>query len=160
MNNNKFFLNCVRYGIVLFWVSWLLLVFLTDLIDLLQQINLIPIKFPFSSGNYNLIVNSQLIYDIHCSNLFLCLFLMVIACIFVQTVLFATTLFFIDSILPYFAFLLGFFTTAIFILYDEIFIQYSYEHGHMIRLTFQMTTFFLFNYAQENYKKYYLDRNI
>lgn len=155
MNLDHFFennrsLEWIGKGIILFWAMWSLLVALTDSIDWLQQVNLLSPDWAFTSGNFELLVQSLAHYKLN--NHYLNLFLYFVIVIFAWII----TIFFVRAVFSskknikqylqrcYAAFLMSLAIEAFFIIVDEIFIQYPLEHGHMDRLGFKLVTFIVF----------------
>lgn len=145
MIDNLTFLTTIRRGAILFWALWFTVVTLSDLTNFCQQINFLPANFIFSSKNYDLVSQYLTNYGVKSNHVILGVFFSLIMWAFVTAVLFWIALFSINSIMPYFAFFISFCMTGFFMLADEFFIQYSLEHGHMLRLSLQLLCFILFS---------------
>lgn len=137
-------------GIILFWTLWSSLVALTDTINFFQALRWLPTEWAFSSNNYALVAKSVNVYATPGSLLPLTLFFLIVIWTWVIAWLFWRALFAyqVDKVSYlqkcYVAFLACFSIEALFILADEIFIQYDFEHGHMDRLGFKLITFLVF----------------
>lgn len=137
-------LNRIQFGILLFWTLWFTLVAFSDITNFFQTIHLLSLDFPFNSNNYNLVERDFLIYNIHSKALILFTFSAIVFWAILIAILFWITLFLPRKKLIDFTFLLSISLTSIFILSDEFFIQYSLEHGHILRLILQLVTFLYF----------------
>lgn len=137
-------------GIVLFWALWSTLVALTDTVDFFQAINWLPRDWAFTSHNYDLVIKSVSTYGLQHTFLPIVLFFTIVVLAILIALLFWRALFAYpfdkNAYLQkcYTAFLVSFLMEAIFILADELFIQYTFEHGHMDRLGFKLITFIVF----------------
>lgn len=137
--------NCFEYTIVLFWALWTLVIFLADFFNLLQVLNWLTPNWKFTSDNYALITKSTAIYGLGNGKIAITFFVII--------VLWAALIswFFWKALLvfkrnDYFswlniAFINLFVMNALFLVLDEIFIQYALGHGHMNRLTFILITY-------------------
>ena len=147
-NKNKS-LQILSHSIIVFWAMWSSLVAFTDSINFLQAIHRLPRTWVFTSSNYDLVVKSVSIYGLNylfsiTCFLLLVLFAWLIAVFFWRAAFTSKSNF--ERYLQncYLAFLLSFAVEAFFILADEVFIQYGFEHGHMDRLGFKLITFLVF----------------
>ncbi len=156
MNVDLFFernnrsLQWITKGIILFWAIWSLLVALSDTVNLLQHIHLLSPNWAYSSGNYDLITQLFSIYKINHQPLFLMLYFIIIVFAWIITFFFWRAALTSKKNLQYYlqrcyiAFLMIFAIDACFVIADEIFIQYTLEHGHIDRLNFKLITFLVF----------------
>lgn len=143
-------LSLLERGILLFWTVWATLVMLTDGIDFLQQIKVLPANLAFSSGNHALVAKSLAYYHLDMPWLTLGLYGLIVLASIVIAVLFWRALFmptvpderYLCAV--YWAFLFKLGIDLFFMLADEVFMQYDLEHGHMNRLVFVFITFFAF----------------
>ncbi|AHE66115.1 hypothetical protein [Legionella oakridgensis] len=135
-------LNWILRGIILFWAVWFTLVTASDSVNLLQVTHFLSPNIPFSSHNYNLVVKTLLVYDLQ--SLATGAYLAIILGCFIASILFWWAVISLNKEVSYLAFAVSLAITAIFILFDEFFIQYEFEHQHVIRLTFQIVTFLLY----------------
>jgi len=141
-------LSIVPWGILLFWALWSSLAAISDLINLLQQLHIVPSSWIFSSGNFSLVLQSLSKYgwDNHLLAIFL--FAIIVTWIFVVAILFWRALFafnktnFLRS--AYLAFIVSMAMNAFFLIMDELFLQYEFGHSHMARLGFRLITFIAF----------------
>ena len=140
----------LSWSIIAFWALWSTLVALTDVVNFLQAIAWVPNDWVFTSNNFSLVEKSLSIFGLQNTALPIVLFFFIVALACFIAVLFWQALFAYrfdkNSFLQksYIAFLASFALEAIFILADEIFIQYDFEHGHMDRLGFKLLTFLIF----------------
>lgn len=140
----------MQYGIVGFWALWTLLVSASDLINLLQKLHMVPDSLHFTSNNYTLVAQTLSIYGLDTFTITIVVFTIINVMVFLAAVAFLRA--FIAGILgsstfikyTYIAFIVSFALEGFFILADEVFIQYSNEHGHVIRLAFRLITFIVF----------------
>lgn len=147
MLTNLKMITLTQQGIILFWALWFTLVALSDLANFLQTLNLLPSSFSFSSNNYKLIVKSLSFHTTPNHRLALWLFGIILLWVLLIAILFWCALFspnYLQLKISYVAFLLSLAMTACFVLWDELFIQYDLEHGHIIRLGFQLITLMMF----------------
>jgi hypothetical protein len=129
--------------LILFWGGWLGIVALTDTMDYLQVLSIVPDDHPLCSKNYKFLTNFvsnfclKPVY-VHGTYLFILFYVYGLMYIFVRQFYF----FWRDGQVEH----LGFFCkglillTGAFILADEFFVQYECEHGHLIRFMAQMVT--------------------
>lgn len=140
----------ISRGIIVFWAFWSLLVALSDSVNFLQQANILPSHWVFTSKNYDLVMNSLALYQINNVVLTLFLYFFIVLFAWIITLCFIRAAFSSSTGVArylqrcYTAFLLSFAIEAFFIMADEIFVQYALEHGHMDRLGFKMLTFLVF----------------
>lgn len=143
-------LAVLERGLLLFWSLWATLVALTDGIDFLQQIKMLPADWTFSSGNHALVVKSLAYYHWDFSWLTLSLYGAIVLLSAIIALLFWRAFF--TSREPeekylcvvYWAFLFKLGIDLLFMIVDEVFMQYDLEHGHMNRLIFIFVTFITF----------------
>ncbi|OGT41014.1 MAG: hypothetical protein A3F42_06780, partial [Gammaproteobacteria bacterium RIFCSPHIGHO2_12_FULL_37_34] len=148
-NANEKQLTFLTLSIIAFWALWSTLVALTDVINFLQAIAWLPMDWTFTSNNFALVVKSVGMYGLQNTLLPLALFFVIVIWACLIAVLFWRALFAHHSKNNYLqkcytAFLACFSIEAVFILADELFIQYDFEHGHMDRLGFKLITFLVF----------------
>jgi len=147
MLNSTKILQLFPSAILLFWAMWFSLVSISDFTNLLQKFQIISEDFIFTSKNYDLISQSLLTYKIISQKLTIILFSII--------VIWAVTIagsFWVALLGPkalklnmaYFSFLASLCMSGSFMLWDEIFLQYNFEHSLMIRFGFQILTFMLF----------------
>jgi|GEM_PF-905054 len=138
-------LTVIERGILLFWGLWFALAASADVSNFLQVIAWIPMDFPFSSKNYDLVVQSFHTYGVHQPSLLVFCYGCIIVWAFVIALAFLMAFLRPNhKALAHNAFLISFMLTAFFILMDEIFLQYEFEHNHVVRLGFQLLTFVVF----------------
>ncbi|MDX1836030.1 hypothetical protein DIZ81_13240 [Legionella taurinensis] len=142
-------LRWIAKGILLFWMLWSLLVALSDTVNLLQRLHLLPAHWVYTSGNYDLVVQTFSLYKLNNEPLFLLSYFVIVVFAWVITFFFARAVWASEKNghylqRAYTAFLVILAIDAGFILADELFIQYAMEHGHMNRLGFKLLTFIVF----------------
>lgn len=146
----------IAHGIIVFWALWSLLVALSDSINLFQQLNLLPGSWAFTSKNYDLVVQLFSYYQVNHQTLHLIMYCLIVLLAWVIAIVSARAALTkpqSEHYLPkcYTAFLFIFAIDALFILVDEIFIQFALEHGHMDRLGFKLISFLVFIAAVKIY---------
>lgn len=142
----------IQRGIILFWAVWYTLVSTSDTIDYLQLFKVIKPN-RFNSKNSNLIKEFWMHYDISSPTIIGTTYAVVIAIAYIITILFwyAFILSFFSAKIDFFhaglwAFFISLAFHAFFMLMDEIFIQYSLEHMHIIRFILQFVMLIAFIY--------------
>lgn len=149
----------IARGIILFWAIWSLLVALSDSVNLLQHLHLLPSHWAYTSGNYDLVVQIFSLYKINNQPLFLFLYFIIVVSAWIITLFFGRAVFTSEKnseqylLRCYTAFLMLFAIDACFILADELFIQYTLEHGHMERLGFKLVTFLVFFVLEKQHNR-------
>lgn len=135
-------LNGIGFGILAFWTLWFTLVTLADIVDLLQILKLVSKDFAFNSSNHKLVLQMLSVFQLESFVIYTYSFVIFsAACI---AALFWYALLSQEQAMIYAAFALSLLLTAIFIIGDEIFIQYEFEHSHFNRLSLQTISFILF----------------
>ncbi len=142
--NELIILNIIQRGIILFWGLWFSVVTITDVVNVLQGNNYLPKSFILSSKNYDLVINLFSTYGLHSPRIILFLFSIIILWAFTIAISFWVAFFWFTLERAYLAFLLSLSMTAFFILFDEVFIQYELEHGHIIRIALQLISLWVF----------------
>lgn len=148
MNCKKTF---VEQGIVWFWACWSTIVLFTDSIDFLQRIQWLPDSIAFTSKNFDLVAKSLATYHWDYTPVVFILYGMIVLWSLLIASLFWRAIFAARQSLEIYlskvqqAFWAMLLMTAIFLLADEIFIQYEFGHSHMMRLGFMLLTYLIFN---------------
>lgn len=135
----------IQYIIILFWSIWFTLVSLSDITNLLQVMHILPSNFAFSSKNYGLVDQFLSLYNINSFDLTLLLFSIIVLAATIISITFWIAMYSMSQIWINRAFLFSISFTMFFVLSDEVFIQYTIEHGHIIRLILLLITFMYFN---------------
>lgn len=141
-------------GILIFWGLWTLLVALSDTMDLIERFSKNAVTFKFNSKNFQHIQVFWRHYHIESRVLSLLTYLFIILityCVFVFF-LWAIMSFFLDVreiffLMGCYAFLLSLAVNAMFILIDELFIQFEMGKVHMIRFCVRLISFSVFLFA-------------
>ncbi|MBA2711489.1 MAG: hypothetical protein H0U57_12975 [Tatlockia sp.] len=156
MRLNRFFpnhngqLHWISYGIIVFWALWCTFVALSDTVDWLQKAQILPSNLAFTSQNYGLVAQSLARYQIENHILTLLLFMIIILFAWTIAIFFIRAAFSPKQNLErylqkcYSAFFLSFCISWFFIIADEFFIQYAFEHTHMNRLSLKFISFIVF----------------
>lgn len=149
----------IQHSIVLFWALWTSIVTITDAINLLQKLNLMPEHLKFTSGNYDLVLRNLSIYHLNVFSVAIFLFTVIVLWALIIAVLFWKALFYFKkNAQTYFnttcfAFAILLAMHFVFILADEILIQYPLEHGHMARTVFIFVSFLTFFFLAKRHEE-------
>ena len=143
--------QALQYGIIIFWTLWSALVFAADFVNFLQKIHIMSDSVHFTSNNYLLVEKSLSTYGLHSFILCITIYAIINLGAFLVTCIFGLACFTIGKNYNNFiksanvAFIASFVIDAFFVLCDEIFVQYSMEHDHLIRFGIKFITFIVFN---------------
>ena len=139
----------IQKGLLLFWATWFTLVSCTDLINFLQQLHLISNNIVFTSQNYALVLQVLEHIKINSPRLALVLFALIqlwswaiAICFWASVVISTSSRRYIH--VAYIAWISSCAMTVVFMIFDEIFIAYNIEHGHVNRLCLQAILFLTF----------------
>lgn len=149
MTSSKF----IQRIIILFWSLWFTLVSLSDITNFLQLAHILPVDFVFTSKNYDLVHQYLSLFGFNSFALSLLLFGMIVSAAILISITFWISTFTMNPVWINLAFLSSILLTMFFILCDEIFIQYTIEHGHTIRLTLLLISFMYFK-EKKNHQLY------
>jgi len=146
-------LDYIARSILLFWALWGTVVCLSDTIDYLQSFGIIRNRFHFDSKNSDVVREFWANYHIYSLRLVQFSYAFIIGLAYFITILFWCA-FIISFIGPYqfylqvafWALFAGIALNVLFVLLDEIFIQYALTHAHMLRLILRFVTLIVFIY--------------
>ncbi|ARG97214.1 hypothetical protein [Legionella micdadei] len=155
-DKKTFGLYYIKLGILLFYALWFLIACVTNVINLLNALDIIN-AWKFNSGN--LLALKNLIFKFDAS--YLLLGLLFISGVFVQA--FSSMLFFLASFafwrernkwkLINLAFAISMMLWAAFVIIEEIFIDYSYEPTHLRLLALELVSLLAFHLLADETKK-------
>ena len=140
-DNQVYGLFFIKLGLLLFWASWFAIAFITNTTDFLITKQIVTTS-PFHSGNYNALKSVISIYHTTDSTLYL-LFLLDISAQGISSILFFTATFCYWNKTNFWpstnlAFGISMCLWATFIIFEEIFIAYSYEAAHIRLFMFEI----------------------
>ena len=128
--------HLIRSGLLLFWAAWFTLVTLTNVLDALKALGLLPAAWTFASGNFGLMLKVTGIHGTP-TTLVALLFVGVIVWEALAAVLFWRAWASGGAAIST-AFVVALALSAAFTLADEIFIAYALEAAHLRVLGLQL----------------------
>lgn len=143
------FIYYCKLGLLVFWASWFLIVFCTNLCECFERLRIVPRVWPFASGNFRGVAQALKTYSgsrwlpwlLFCG--VLCSQLLVV-CLYWWAVISSGSAGSLNWTAINAACISGLGLWAAFMLADEILKQYDVEHSHVLFFMAQLVTFVSF----------------
>lgn len=154
ITHKSFGLYYFKLGCLLFWACWFAVAGSTNLFDFMHAVGYLSNDWLFRSGNYNVLADVVKIY--HLSPLFLnILFICDFSAQLLSAFLFFLSIIIVISGRPGWAFINSAFAISmalwgVFMVMEEIFIAYPYEHTHAMLFAFELITLLALHFLPDS----------